>query len=414
MRKITAIALMMCGVCIAYPVIIVAGAELTVYHNDVAVVTDTRIFRIQQGLDTITFADVPTHLEPTSISTYPASTRDGVHTLRSRFMLEEENTGDSLPGPATDSAGRVTIATMADSSTDVEYTARYLTRNINWRAEYTVIEHDDTTVSFAGWVSVENKSGTAFQDAMLKLVAADAFVPSGHTSFRGAPLPATVRNVAAENIQKVVHNAMDERTLDEHTMFAINQPVSLPNNEITLIPLFAPQELSLSKSYHIRCESDRHQHRYPHLHAQVYVYLEGGNSPDYGIGRYIPKGGIRVLKEDQDGAPEVLSQSDLGPIVTGERIEIPLGVTSEITVDRTILERNNLDGREREEKIRYIVRNLKDHAVTAYVHEPLHGHDWTLKTNGYDYDPVDVREVIIPIAIDPQDEKELRVTIRYH
>jgi len=50
----------------------------------------------------------------------------------------------------------------------------YLTGGMSWHAEYVaVLDADDKNLSWAGWVSLENSSGTTFPDAKLKLVAGD-------------------------------------------------------------------------------------------------------------------------------------------------------------------------------------------------------------------------------------------------
>lgn len=52
--------------------------------------------------------------------------------------------------------------------------ASYLTNGINWRADYVVtLNEDDTLADLSGWVTIDNRSGTTFRDARLKLVAGD-------------------------------------------------------------------------------------------------------------------------------------------------------------------------------------------------------------------------------------------------
>jgi hypothetical protein len=50
----------------------------------------------------------------------------------------------------------------------------YLTGGLSWHAEYVaVVDADDKNLSWSGWVSLENTSGTSYPNVKLKLVAGD-------------------------------------------------------------------------------------------------------------------------------------------------------------------------------------------------------------------------------------------------
>jgi len=52
--------------------------------------------------------------------------------------------------------------------------ASYLTNGINWRSDYVVTLNDkDDIADLSGWVTIDNKSGTTYRNAKLKLVAGD-------------------------------------------------------------------------------------------------------------------------------------------------------------------------------------------------------------------------------------------------
>jgi len=50
--------------------------------------------------------------------------------------------------------------------------ASYLTSGINWKADYVaVLNKLDTLTDLTGWVTIDNRSGATYQNALLKLVA---------------------------------------------------------------------------------------------------------------------------------------------------------------------------------------------------------------------------------------------------
>src|SRR5262249_19511579 len=64
---------------------------------------------------------------------------------------------------------------LLDSGADkpkVEVT--YLASDLTWKADYVlVVDKDDATGDLNGWVTLDNKSGAAFENAKLQLVAGD-------------------------------------------------------------------------------------------------------------------------------------------------------------------------------------------------------------------------------------------------
>ena len=52
--------------------------------------------------------------------------------------------------------------------------ASYVTSGINWKADYVaVLNKLDTMTDLTGWVTIDNRSGATYQNALLKLVAGD-------------------------------------------------------------------------------------------------------------------------------------------------------------------------------------------------------------------------------------------------
>ena len=52
--------------------------------------------------------------------------------------------------------------------------ASYLTDGIGWKADYVAtLNKDDTKADLTGWVTIDNKSGAAYKDATIQLIAGD-------------------------------------------------------------------------------------------------------------------------------------------------------------------------------------------------------------------------------------------------
>jgi hypothetical protein len=65
------------------------------------------------------------------------------------------------------------------SHDNVEVLLSYLTRDMNWNADYiAVLDKNESNLSIQGWITLDNQAGIAFRNFALKLVAGDVNLES--------------------------------------------------------------------------------------------------------------------------------------------------------------------------------------------------------------------------------------------
>ncbi|RPI49841.1 MAG: DUF4139 domain-containing protein, partial [Chloroflexi bacterium] len=203
------------------------GVELAVYNQDLALVKELRTLDLDEGLNDVRFDDVAALIDPTSVHFRSLTDPEGTVVLEQNYEYDivgsarlltkyvgmeiavvtqdgQEYAGELLSGAedvilqAAD--GQVTVLKLEQikeftfpalpdglitrptlvwevesvqgGTQDVEVT--YLTGGINWQANYIVVLADDEeSLDIDGWVTLDNRSGTAYEDARLKLIAGD-------------------------------------------------------------------------------------------------------------------------------------------------------------------------------------------------------------------------------------------------
>ncbi|MBN8249849.1 MAG: hypothetical protein J0L84_20700, partial [Verrucomicrobia bacterium] len=143
-----------------------------------------------------------------------------------RFSLPGE---PIFPALADDSILKPQLAwTLAsDKPARVEAELGYITGGMGWEASYILIAPETgDTLGITGWVTMDNQSGKAFEDATVKLMAGDVSkLPAG-------PGPASKgRAMRAELAMDAMGPQVTEKTFDEFHLYSLARPVTLRNRE---------------------------------------------------------------------------------------------------------------------------------------------------------------------------------------
>lgn len=120
--------------------------------------------------------------------------------------------------------------------------ASYLTNGINWRADYVVtLNENDDKADLSGWVTIDNKSGTTYKDATLKLVAGDVNRVKDEYDYKNKMLRAAVAEVAAKKEQ------FKEEEFFEYHIYTLQRPSTIKDNQTKQISLISADTVPVKK-----------------------------------------------------------------------------------------------------------------------------------------------------------------------
>ena len=427
-----------------------ADVGLTVYNNDLALVKDVRPLDLKTGVNTIQFIDVAAAIDPTSVSFTVQDALEGVQILEQNFqydlvgadkilskyidqpiqvvtkqdklfegtllsvagglILQEPGGGIrvisqtevrdlSFPKLPEGLITRPTLVWLLDSDVSGKHPCevRYLTKQINWHAEYVAtVSTEETKLNLAGWVSIDNRSGATYANAKLKLIAGDVHMVEEAIRRPRGGMDYMEKLAAAAP-------AFEEKAFFEYHLYTLTRPATVRHNETKQLSLFAPADVATTKIFIFDGARDG---------KKVRVNLEFKNSREAGLGIPLPKGKIRVMKADTDGSLEFVGEDQIDHTPRDEKVRVYLGNAFDIVGERVLKDHRQITDRVFEEDIEVSLRNRKETAVMITVVEHIWG-DWEIRTSSLPHRKKDAYTAEFDVPVPAGQEVKLTFTVRH-
>jgi len=427
---------------------------ITVYNENLGLVRDQRTLDFEKGTFELKFTSIPSSIDPTSVHFKLLDNPDAAAILEQNYrydlvsaskILEKfvdseieitavagDQTkfyggkllafdGDNITLLADDGGvkviesgwvsdisfrelpdGLITRPTLVwNLASDVSGKQRaevsYLTKNMSWDAQYVaVVAEDDKSLDLSGWVSVDNRSGTTFKDAKLKLIAGDVNVvqPSPPTYARGRGME--VQMMAKADV------GFEEKAFFEYHLYTLPRKTTLSNNEKKQIALFEPATTPAEKVYVY--EGQKYS-------KDVRINMEFTNSKEAGLGMPLPAGKVRVMKRDSDGLLEFIGEDMIDHTPRDEDLRVYVGNAFDIVGERKVMDRRRITDRMTEQKVEIELRNHKDEDVTIKVVEKF-GSYWKIDESSIEYEKEDASTAIFKVPVKADSETTLSFTVR--
>jgi hypothetical protein len=393
------------------------SVAVTVYNDNFGVIKEQRLMDFQQGLNTVKFTEVASSIDPTSVSFESISAPGKISILEQNFEYDLVGTASllekyidkpviiSVKGSGAD-AGTTTEGTLLaardnnlilkddngliqivsfDSIKNISLRSlpeglvtkptlvwltqsetagkekcqvTYTTNDISWKADYSaILNAGENAFNFSGWVTIDNKSGAAYKDAKIKLIAGDV-----RRIVEQAPQPMKDRMVLYE--AKAAATGFEEKSFMEYHLYTLGRPSTINNNQTKQIEFITPAENVPAKKIFLY-EHDKSE--------KVQIKFEFENKKEYGLGIALPKGKVRVFKKDTDGSLEFVGEDTIDHTPNKDKLSLYIGDAFDITVEYKILDSKVSssigDRRSRWESRSVELRNRKNSAVTVFVDE---------------------------------------------
>ncbi len=423
------------------------GTELTIYNQNFALVKDIRTLFMKQGVNLIKFMDVAAKIDPTSVLFNDLDFSDTIvleqnyeYDLISKSKLlekylDKEITVSSYEGEKVleysgtllsyseglilqTSDGIVSLnpdkivfsklpenlwvkptliwSVFSSNEGNRKTQTSYLTDDIKWHAEYIAkVNADDSRMDFTGWVSIDNQSGTSYPDTKLKLVAGDVHRV---TDYRYKEMYDYVLESPSANGSQFA-----EEELFEYHMYSLERKTSIMNNQVKQISLLASENVPTKKIFYFDGRSQG---------TKVMVKLNFNNSESQGLGLPLPKGTVRVYKEDSQGQLQFVGEDSIDHTAKEEEVNLYLGDAFDVVGERTETESVNISKGRYRTSYEIELRNHKDSEIEVVVHEYV-GSSWDIIKKSDEFEKKSAREIEFKVMVPANSSKTVSYTVEH-
>jgi len=319
-----------------------------------------------------------------------------------------------VPGNLRD---RPTLVVSLDNAQAGQQTTElsYLTGGLGWRADYVAeLNQGDTALDLSGWVTLTNQSGTTYRNALLQLVAGDVNRVREEMHLRGdVMMEATMAKAAAPQ--------MREEGLFEYHLYTLQRPTTIRDNQTKQVALLNAAAVAVRKEFRLQGSPYYYRGQQGDLgqKLKVGVFVEFDNRKTDHLGLPLPKGIVRVYKQDQQGRPQFVGEDRIDHTPENETVRLKLGDAFDVTADRKQTDFRKLSGDSRynyqfESAYEIKLKNAKDEAVTVTVAEPVPG-DWRMLQESHPHSKASADTALWKITVPAKGEAVLtyRVEVNY-
>jgi len=299
----------------------------------------------------------------------------------------------------------------------------YVTGGMTWEADYNVVAPEaGDTVDLVGWVTIDNQSGKAFENARIKLMAGDV------SKIQPGQLRVMVTHrISAEALSSAP--SVTEKTFDEYHLYTLSRPTTVHDRETKQVELIHASSVPSKRVYVYdgvyidrnrysgwNWENIRDDQSYgTQSNPKVWVMREFVNSEVNHLGMPLPKGRVRFYRRNDDGQVEFTGENVIDHTPRDEKVRIYTGNAFDLTGERRRIDyaidtnKHTLD-----ESFEIKVRNHKKDTVSVRVVEHLYRWlTWSVLANSDPYNKKESQTVEFPVTIAPNAEKTITYTAHY-
>ncbi len=447
------------------------GVSLTVYNGNFAVVREQRLIPLRAGRNLVRYEGVAQQIDPTSIAirsltapgavavreqnyqfdlvspnalleksvgktvryvslddrgvrrvvvegtllSPPSSGGVVVRTADGRFVLNPYGTvevGDVAAGLVS----RPSLLWTLDATQAGEHDTQvsYIANGISWKADYVaVVRDDESRVDLTGWVTLDNRSGAAYRDARLQLMAGD--VRRIAEGYAAAEVQARSRVPMAAPPQP----AFAQEAFFEYHLYTLDGTTTVANNETKQMSLLAATDVGVTRRlvFDVAAPWWASRARRPGdgtstTGDKLGIVLEVRNTRENRMGMPLPRGKVRVYKGDRTGNLQFIGEDLVDHTPQGETVRLYIGDAFDVVGERRVMDTRQVSERVQEQTVQVTIRNHKEGPAQVSVVEHLQG-DWEILRSSHRSEKKDATTVEFPLTVPQGGEVVVTYTYRW-
>ena len=439
------------------------AVAVTIYNSNIGLVKDQREIDLMTGVGELKFMDVASSIIPESVHIKSLVDLDSLQVLEQNYeydLLNPQKLLDKYVGkevklysknPYTEREEIVTATLLSNNGSPIfkigdeitfghrgrmifpsvpesliskptliwlidndlkkpqKVEASYLTNGINWKSDYvlTLNEKDDGG-DLSGWVTINNRSGATYHNAKLKLVAGDVNRIMKKNEY------GRMMDLAEEKLaRKSAAPQFKEDSFFEYHIYTLQRSSTVKNNQKKQISLVKADKFPVKKELLFYGAQYYYRNSYGEISSnqKVGVFVEIDNKKENNLGIPLPKGTIRVYKNDKAGSLQFVGEDSIDHTPKDEKIRIKLGDAFDVVGSRKQTNWRKIAYDTYEASFEISLRNHKKEDVTVRVIEPIPG-DWEMRGSSHKHIKTEAFTAEFNIDVPKDKETKLNYTVR--
>ena len=200
-----------------------------------------------------------------------------------------------------------------------------------------------------------------------------------------------------------------EEEFFEYHIYTLQRPSTIKNHQTKQISLVTADQVPVKKELVYFGARQYYHSRYGEVvsNQKINVIVELQNKKENNLGIPLPKGVVRVYKQDAEGSLQFVGEDSIDHTPKDEKIRIKMGNAFDVVGGRKQTDWKKLTADTYEAAFEISVRNHKKEDVVVKVVEPIPG-AWTMLGSSHDYKKTDANTVEFTLMV-PKD-KEVKMT----
>src|SRR5215813_8925452 len=432
------------------------GVAVTIYNENLALVKDRRRVTLEAGIQNLAFIDVSAQLRPETTLLHSESGQLSVLEQNFEFdlmtpeKLLEESVGETVrvvktnPQTGAETVEEAKILSVANGLVlkigdriETSYPGRvvfdkvparlrarptlvlqlqnanpaeqqvelsYLTAGLAWKADYVAeLTADEKTMDLSGWVTLTNTSGSAYNDAKLQLVA-------GNVNQVQPMMEKEARTMAVGGAAAPAPMAQEE--LFEYHLYTLGRPTTIGDNQTKQVAMLSGSGIPVVKEYRLVGIGTAYNYAMGDMaRVNATVRLAFDNKEDDHLGMPLPKGTVRVYKNDSSGQALFVGEDAIDHTPKGETVHLNLGQAFDVTAQPKQTEFEQISDRVFESAFEIEVKNAKKEPVTVTVAEQFPA-QWKIIDESLPHEKVQAFQAEWKVPVPAEGSTKLKYRVR--
>ena len=260
------------------------------------------------------------------------------------------------------------VATVqADQAVTEPVQLDYLTKGLAWQADYVArLNADETKMNLNGFVTLTNRSGIDYNNARLQLVAGEVnLVHEAYAEARpmmmkaGADFAANTAGMAAE-------------ALSDFYLYTVPNRTTLLSNQTKQVALLSGSDIAVQKTYELENFFSVYNDEVKREKPEIYLTFD--NKQENKLGIPLPKGVIRLYRQDAGGQTQFVGEDRIDHTADREQVRLKMGKAFNLTADMTRSDYRKLSEDLESATFRVTLKNSGDSPAQVVIRQNFPDH----------------------------------------